>query len=221
MITHDKKNQSSRNSQEVSVESLLQLKRYEQPSHEMWESFEADLKRRTLREIVKKENIFVRLGRQSRTLLHPSLALPATAMIALLVFIGTYPLSRDATEATSVSSVQPTDASEVNMGKAQDITPVLDYDLMQAQLMSDNSLPSIREKTSKITEIQTGSEHANARFVTEKFNTKDDSASHYRKLRATRSVETAPENTQYAVNRFSRSLNSNAIKLSRRAYHIY
>jgi len=72
--------------EKLDLSTLLKLKKYERPDEAFWNSFDMKLRQRTLKTLVERTSLRSRIYLKFRSALHPGLAMPAAAAVALAVY---------------------------------------------------------------------------------------------------------------------------------------
>jgi hypothetical protein len=101
------------NRKEITVENLLALKRAERPDNEFWESFDSELKAKTLQTLVKRESWGVRLYHRVAQRTAPIAAVGTAAVLALSFLVRMPAFSSLAGDNTSDESI-PTSLGEAS-----------------------------------------------------------------------------------------------------------
>lgn len=78
---------SPKTDKKVTVETLLQLKRYERPSDDFWSRFDRDLEKRRLQSIVKREPWYRRAFAALVLRPQPTMLMGAASVLAIGVFL--------------------------------------------------------------------------------------------------------------------------------------
>lgn len=86
---HDKHPSSKKS---VDLDSLLKLKRFEQPDAAFWEKFDEQLHQKTLKALMRKGSLRKRIAQRVIAWLHPALAMPAAAAAAAVFALYVAPL---------------------------------------------------------------------------------------------------------------------------------
>ena len=129
---------SAETSQDLTLEELLRLKKHEQPDPSFWESFETELKARTVRELVKKPCPRERLSAAISfflTRLLPASGAGAALLLALFLQSGSGWTSAlllesasptlDGIQAVSQNEPGATESSFANQGSSMDTAALL------------------------------------------------------------------------------------------------